>query len=82
MLVSVPQTMVDLLSCEGMSAERAVMVHLAGHLYSLGKLSVGAAAEVAGMRRWEFELWLRDAGIAMPWTDEDLVQEVAFAVGS
>jgi predicted HTH domain antitoxin len=81
MVVSLPESVVELLSADGMSAERAVTVNLAGHLYSRGKLSVGAAAEVAGMTRWEFEKWLRDEGIEMPWTQADLEQELAFVAG-
>ena len=78
MVVSVPDSVVELLSGNEVSAERTVIVNLAACLYSQGKLSVGAAAEVAGMKRWEFEKWLRDTGIAMPWTEADLEQELAF----
>lgn len=78
MVVSVPDSVVVLLSGGEMSAERAVLVNLAARLYSQGKLSVGAAAEVAGMKRWEFEQWLQAEGVMMPWTEEDLEQELAF----
>lgn len=53
-------------------------MNLAGHLYSRGKLSVGAAVEVAGVKRWEFEQWMRAEGVMIPWTAEDLEWELAF----
>ncbi len=78
MVVSIPDSLVELFSGSEVSPEREVALNLAASLYSRGKLSVGAAAEVAGMKRWEFEQWLRAEGVMMPWTAEDLEQELAF----
>lgn len=47
--------------------------------YVLGELSLGRAAEAAGMSRWEFESVLVDAGFASlygPRTDDELQREV------
>jgi predicted HTH domain antitoxin len=46
--------------------------------YVLGELSLGRAAEEAGMSRWEFEEVLADAGFTSlygPRTDDDLQRE-------
>mgnify|MGYP000022828658 CR=1 FL=1 len=47
--------------------------------YVLGELSLGRAAEAAGLSRWEFEEVLEEAGFTAlygPRTDEDLQREV------
>jgi predicted HTH domain antitoxin len=47
--------------------------------YVLGDLSLGRAAEAAGMSRWEFESVLEDAGFTSlygPRTDDQLQQEI------
>jgi predicted HTH domain antitoxin len=47
--------------------------------YVLGDLSLGRAAEAAGMSRWEFEELLEEAGFTSlygPRTDEHLRQEI------
>jgi predicted HTH domain antitoxin len=45
----------------------------------LGELSLGRAAEAAGLSRWEFKEILKEAGFTAlygPRTDEDLQREV------
>jgi len=47
--------------------------------YVLGEISLGKAAEAAGMTRWEFEEVLRDAGFEAlygPRTDDQLEDEL------
>jgi predicted HTH domain antitoxin len=47
--------------------------------YVLGELSLGRAAEAAGMSRWEFEKVLEDAGFTSlygPRTDDELQREL------
>jgi predicted HTH domain antitoxin len=47
--------------------------------YVLGEISLGKAAEAAGMSRWEFEEVLRDAGFDAlygPRTDDQLKTEL------
>ncbi|WP_435160855.1 UPF0175 family protein [Halorubrum sp. SY-15] len=50
--------------------------------YVLGEISLGKAAEVAGMTRWEFEAVLEEAGFTAlygPRADADLQDEVDVA---
>lgn len=50
--------------------------------YVLGELSLGRAAEEAGMSRWEFEEVLEDAGFTSlygPRTDDELQRELDIA---
>lgn len=52
-------------------------------LYALGRISLGKAAERAGMSRWEFEELLADAGFAAlygPRTREEAEDEVDTAL--
>ncbi|TKX74596.1 hypothetical protein EXE46_07790 [Halorubrum sp. GN11_10-6_MGM] len=51
--------------------------------YALGDLSLGRAAEAAGLSRWEFEEVLEDAGFTSlygPRTDEQVEREVDIAL--
>lgn len=50
--------------------------------YALGEISLGKAAESAGMSRWEFEELLEEAGFTAlygPRTDDDLQSELNVA---
>ncbi|MFB6163267.1 MAG: UPF0175 family protein [Halococcoides sp.] len=50
--------------------------------YVLGDLSLGRAAEEAGLSRWEFEEVLKDAGFSAlygPRTDDQLDEEIDVA---
>jgi len=50
--------------------------------YALGELSLGRAAEAAGMSRWEFEAVLEDAGFTAlygPRSDDELQRELDVA---
>ena len=50
--------------------------------YALGEISLGKAAESAGMSRWEFEELLEEAGFTAlygPRTDDDLQAELDVA---
>lgn len=50
--------------------------------YVLGDLSLGRAAEEAGLSRWEFEEVLKDAGFSAlygPRTDDQLHEEIDVA---
>lgn len=50
--------------------------------YVLGEISLGKAAEAAGMSRWEFEEVLQEAGFTAlygPRTDEQLREELDVA---
>jgi predicted HTH domain antitoxin len=47
--------------------------------YVLGEVSLGKAAEIAGLSRWEFEAVLEDAGFTAlygPRTDDQLAEEL------
>lgn len=51
--------------------------------YVLGDLSLGRAAEAAGMSRWEFEAVLEDAGFTSlygPRSDDELQREIDAAL--
>ncbi|WP_251341796.1 UPF0175 family protein [Haloplanus halophilus] len=61
------------------SSEPADELATAVGRYVLGEISLGKAAEAAGMSRWEFEEVLRDAGFEAlygPRTDDQLDAEL------
>lgn len=75
MTVSVPDEMRALLD-DSNDPDTEVRALLAAHFYAGAKLGVGKAAELAGMKRSEFEEWLRRKGVPMPWTRDDLDREL------
>lgn len=76
MNVSLPDEVGKLLD-DPSNPDAEVRTRLAAHFYATGKLGVGKAAAFASMKRWQFEAWLKEHGIDMPWTDADLQQELA-----
>lgn len=61
-------------------AQADVRRELAIALYREGKLPPGRAAEVAGMDRWDFQKLLVERKVPMPWTMEDLEEEIQNAL--
>lgn len=61
-------------------AQSDVRRELAIALYREGKLPPGRAANVAGMDRWDFEKLLVERQVPMPWTLEDLEEEIQNAL--
>ncbi len=78
MTVTVPDEFCRLLD-DDMQTDVGLRTHLAAHFYSLGKVSVGKAAEMAGMERRFFEQWLHEHGVDMPWQESDLEHEISYA---
>jgi len=52
-------------------------VEMAVHLYAQGRLSVGKARELAGLRLWEFRQLLASRRIPPHYDPEDLDEDVA-----
>lgn len=78
MTVTVPEAFEQLLE-GGIDPSDEVRIRLAAHFYSTGQISVGRAAELSGMTRPDFERWLKEHGINMPWSPEDLKAELSWA---
>jgi len=57
-------------------AEPDIRRELAIALYREGKLPPGRAAQLAGMDRWDFEKLLVERQVPMPWTKEDVENEM------
>ncbi len=60
--------------------EAEARLELAIALYREGKLPPGRAGAVAGMGRWEFEKVLVERKVPMPWTEEDVENEIRNAL--
>lgn len=76
MNVSLPDEVGKLLD-DPSNPDAELRTRLVAHFYATGNLGVGKAAAMAGMKRWQFEDWLKGHGIDMPWTEADLEQEIA-----
>jgi len=57
-------------------AEPDIRRELAIALYREGKLPPGRAAQLAGMDRWDFEKLLVERQVPMPWTKENVENEM------
>lgn len=62
-------------------AEAQLHLELAVALYRKGQLPIARAASLAGVKLAEFEELLRQRGVTMPYTLEDLEHDVAYASG-
>lgn len=78
MTLTVPESFRDLLGGDSRAEEEA-RKRLAAHYYSIGEVSLGTAASLAGVSTHEFASWLRELGVAIPWDVGDLEIEVAHA---
>jgi predicted HTH domain antitoxin len=59
-------------------AEARLRLELAISLYAQQILSLGKAAELAGVSRWELNATLAKRGVAMHYGPEDLAEDVAY----
>ncbi len=76
MTVTLPDNFLDFFEGK-MSPDTELGIRLAAQFYASGEVSVGKAAELSGLRRWEFEQWLHSHDVSIPWSKEDLEQELA-----
>ena len=60
-------------------AEAQLHLELAVALYRKGQLPVARAANLAGLKLAQFEEILRQRGVTMPYTMEDLEHDIAYA---
>ena len=80
MTLNIPDRLLSALRTPPRIDEGELRMILAIKLYELGRLSAGAAAEMAGMAKPVFLSRLADYGVdALRLTDEDLRQEVRLA---
>ena len=75
MNITVPDEFLEVFDQE-LSFDLEARVRLAAQLYASGTESVAKAADLAGMKRWEFEQWLFRNNVCIPWSEEDLNREL------
>ncbi|EEB74770.1 UPF0175 family protein [Thermococcus sp. AM4] len=75
-LVKVPSDLMRILRLDEGELERAVRLYLAIELYREGVVSLGKAAEIAGLSRWEMMELLASKGIPLNYDDDDLREDV------
>jgi predicted HTH domain antitoxin len=81
LVLQIPDSVVQSLRLpEGEMAQRLRM-ELAVALYSQGALSLGKAAELAEMTRFEFGGVVGQRGIPRHYTEEELAQDLSYARG-
>ncbi|NJE62100.1 UPF0175 family protein [Thermococcus sp. 21S7] len=75
-LVSFPQDLARILRVSGKELPKTVRIYLALELYREGIVSLGKAAEIAGVSRWEMMEILTSKGIPLQYNEEDLKEDI------
>jgi predicted HTH domain antitoxin len=79
--LDIPDDFAARLQTQRAEAEAQLHLELAVALYREGQLPVANAASLAGLNLSAFEELLRQRGVTMPYTLEDLEHDVAYASG-
>jgi predicted HTH domain antitoxin len=74
MTVNIPEPVTKLMAA---TTEKEVLEQLALWLYSRGRISMGKAAELAGVSRWDFGDLMRKYDVYHNYSVEDLNQDIA-----
>ena len=59
-----------------------IQADLAVHYYRERRVSLGKAAEMSGLPRWEFEKRIVELGIERDYTEAELEKDMAWAFGT
>ncbi len=74
--ISIPQDLARILGVKEKELPRLVKLYLATELYREGKVSLGKAAEIAEVSKWEMMEVLALKGIPLQYDEEDLKEDV------
>jgi predicted HTH domain antitoxin len=74
MTVNIPEPVTELMAA---TTEKEVLEQLALWLYSRGRISMGKAAELAGVSRWDFGDLMRKHDVYHNYTVEDFEHDLA-----
>ena len=77
--LEIPDDAVFSLGTPGRDAASVLKLELALALYQRGALSIGAASQVAGLKRFEFEAALAEREIERNYGADDLASDAAWA---
>jgi len=74
--ISIPQDLARILGVRVKELPRIVKLYLVTELYREGKVSLGKAAEIAEISKWEMMEVLASKGIPLQYDEEDLKEDV------
>ena len=77
--LSVPNELAEVLTAEGRPLDRQIALDLAVAYYERGLISVGKAAELAGLSRMELERVLGERRVVRNYNEHDLRADLEFA---
>jgi predicted HTH domain antitoxin len=78
LLLEIPAHIRDALRLPPKEVESRLLRELAVGLYAKDLLSIGKAAELAGMDRWAFGELLGREGVPRHYSEEDLMDDIAY----
>ncbi|WP_297509273.1 UPF0175 family protein [Thermococcus sp.] len=74
--VTVPSDLARILKVDRDEVPKVVRLYLAIELYREGLVSLGKAAEIAGLSKWEMMEVLASKGIPLNYTRRDLEEDI------
>ncbi len=74
--VTVPSDLARILRIDTDEVPRVVRIYLAVELYREGLVSLGKAAEIAGLTKWEMMEVLASKGVPLNYTRRDLAEDI------
>ena len=74
--VKVPRDLVRILKVKDEEVPKLVKLYLAIELYSEGKVSLGKAAEIAGVSKWEMMEIIASKNIPIQYDVKDLERDI------
>ncbi|WP_297063765.1 UPF0175 family protein [Thermococcus sp.] len=74
--VTVPSDLVRILKVDRDEVPRVVRLYLAVELYREGLISLGKAAEIAGLSKWEMMEVLASKGVPLNYNRRDLEEDI------
>ena len=80
--ISLPEEILDAVKLPSAVKEKEILKELALALYARDILSLGKARSLAKMTRWEFEELLGKRKIIRHYTEDDLEEDIKYAVGN
>lgn len=81
LILEIPESIVEGMQLPDQEVRPRMRLELAASLYAQSILSFGKAAELSGMDRFHFADALTSRNISRHYTEEELVQDLAYARG-
>ena len=77
--LNLPENLARAVLVDGEEIDHGIFVALVFYAYARGRISAGKATEMLGVDRGKFDLMRVERGIEVPFTEEELETDLAWA---